>query len=82
MLLKSIFPVIRLSAGMTTFSTREVIRLLNAPPMMTATAMSIMLPFNAKALNSSRIFFIGTPLTLLIKNSIGFAAENVKIEET
>ncbi len=44
--------------GLMMLSVKEVTSVENAPPMRTPMAMSIMLPFRAKALNSSRNFFI------------------------
>ena len=50
------------TAGMAIYDTMQYIKpdtfAWNAPPMITPMAMSIMLPFRAKALNSSRNFFI------------------------
>ena len=52
--------------GLMRLSVREVTSVENAPPMITPMAMSIMLPFRAKALNSSKNFFISN--LLKIKN--------------
>ena len=48
--------------GLIRLSVSEVTSVENAPPMMTPMAISIMLPFRAKDLNSSQNFFIKKPL--------------------
>ena len=64
-------PPIRLSTvvmtGVMKFSVREVTMPVNAPPMRTPMAMSIMLPRRANALNSSINFFmfLNTPRSQL-----------------
>ena len=50
--------------GLMRLSVREVTSVENAPPMITPMAMSIMLPFRAKALNSSKNFFISNLLKI------------------
>ena len=55
---KSTPPVSMEMSGMMMSLTREVVILPNAPPMTTPTAMSMTLPRMAKALNSSKNFFI------------------------
>ena len=48
--------------GLMRLSVSEVTSVENAPPMMTPMAISIMLPFRANALNSSKNFFISRQL--------------------
>ena len=55
---KSMPPVSMEMSGMMISLTSEVVILPNAPPMTTPTAMSMTLPRMAKALNSSKNFFI------------------------
>ena len=55
---KSMPPVSMEMSGMMISLTTEFVILPNAPPMTTPTAMSMTLPRMAKALNSSKNFFI------------------------
>ena len=50
------------SSGLMKFVVSAVTMPVNAPPMMTPTAMSITLPRRANFLNSSMNFFMGKPL--------------------
>ena len=73
MLEKSIFPVKILNTGIKISFTRELTIDVNALPMIIPTARSIMFPFKANFLKSSKNFFICPASIFIYSNAVGIS---------
>src|SRR5262249_32155275 len=65
--------MMRLTSGMMTLSTSDLMMVPKAAPMMTPTARSMTLPLKAKFLNSSnrlKAFFLGSRAARFLSGSI------------